>query len=1212
MSQVTEQDITRLLVDAVTKRKAPSIPIHFLLNTRPIKAMKRSNSGAKSHSAEAVIDVDTVIATDVNSPLQGGRATKESVAAIPYADLVARKEEIQGRLQVIAIEPVKAKKALTLTTTATNDSTQNSSGHAKKKSRLAKQQPAGSSISSTHQDNSDQQSTSLSTDQKLEAQQQQQAQNVVPMIEKTSDVHWDFTMKEMMWLATDFQGERKRQISLAKKLASAVKQYHKTRESRRQRALAEAELKRRRLAAKLGRDVKGWWTKIERVIAYKQKCSADEERQQAMNKQLVTLVKQTEKYTESLIKMPASGTSTGTDDDDEDASSGDSSYDDQKRRRLRRRKKRSASSNITIEEALAAGERSRRSKYKVVDYNRLHLIKGVDDHLYGESTASDTGGSSDGSFSLEGSDGHWTDDETTMLEAEELEIQERALREVTQSRRKETGIHGSSNGEFTADPQELQILKEESNIPVEEVLERYRSEMESTTLAELAEPSMQVNGDIQIEDASTEDAGGGYDQQRTRRNSRRNVTFAPGVVAESRNGDNVSANADRTRPRSRLSAAAAAATKYDADDDGDASDVEDFVDLMDAASANDDSDNGGSEEFEADQDEMDDETTMAQEEKLPQQMSAKEEIDLLNQEQEMPLEELRKMYAGAFQDTSNSNAAASGSSEETQVAKDAAQPPPAAVAAATTTTTTTTRATSKRTVTAVVPMDIDDYEVDLETDDGSVDNRSGSEEFEADQDEVDDETTMEQEERLPQSMTAQEEINCLKAENEMSVEELRAKYAGAFAESPGMDEGASDESAVVNDNQGRTKSGRIAGRSSTAATAVTALDNQHSELEQALNSGDDEVAEDEFVPDTGDIVDDETTMEAEERLGRDMTYKQELELLKNENEIPVEQLRAMYASALNGGDLSSVNDAESPESDDDTRLSKKRGAAGGSSLALLGSADIEDGGDEDEFEPQAGEEIDDETTMEAEERLGQDMSYADEIALLNQENELSVEELRAKYAKAFGDGADSATNRNGGGEHRLVSVGTARLSASTLLDDNGSDVGDDTEFVADANEVDDETTMEVEERLGQEMSPEAELAMLKKEGETSIESLYAMYQKMEEENSADAADTMDVDSSESGSVSEASGKRKPASLLDEDDNIKRVKTDGESDDGLAAINALEESAERARRTLASRPFLIAPWVKLREYQQTGLNWLVSMQTRRLNGILADGKLAPVN
>jgi E1A-binding protein p400 len=37
----------------------------------------------------------------------------------------------------------------------------------------------------------------------------------------------------------------------------------------------------------------------------------------------------------------------------------------------------------------------------------------------------------------------------------------------------------------------------------------------------------------------------------------------------------------------------------------------------------------------------------------------------------------------------------------------------------------------------------------------------------------------------------------------------------------------------------------------------------------------------------------------------------------------------------------------------------------------------------------------------------------------------------------------------------------------------------------------------------------------------------------------------------------------------------------------------------------TRPFLLASWVKLRNYQHIGLNWLVSLQTRRLNGILAD-------
>jgi E1A-binding protein p400 len=54
------------------------------------------------------------------------------------------------------------------------------------------------------------------------------------------------------------------------------------------------------LAAKIGREVKGWWGKIEKVITYKQKLSADEARQRDMNKQLVKLVKQTESYSEAL------------------------------------------------------------------------------------------------------------------------------------------------------------------------------------------------------------------------------------------------------------------------------------------------------------------------------------------------------------------------------------------------------------------------------------------------------------------------------------------------------------------------------------------------------------------------------------------------------------------------------------------------------------------------------------------------------------------------------------------------------------------------------------------------------------------------------------------------------------------------------------------------------------------------------------------------
>lgn len=57
--------------------------------------------------------------------------------------------------------------------------------------------------------------------------------------------------------------------------------------------------------------------------------------------------------------------------------------------------------------------------------------------------------------------------------------------------------------------------------------------------------------------------------------------------------------------------------------------------------------------------------------------------------------------------------------------------------------------------------------------------------------------------------------------------------------------------------------------------------------------------------------------------------------------------------------------------------------------------------------------------------------------------------------------------------------------------------------------------------------------------------------------------------------------------------------------GLSLTVRLAAADARARETDVARPFLLDNSVKLRLYQQAGLNWLVSMHERRLNGILAD-------
>jgi E1A-binding protein p400 len=52
--------------------------------------------------------------------------------------------------------------------------------------------------------------------------------------------------------------------------------------------------------------------------------------------------------------------------------------------------------------------------------------------------------------------------------------------------------------------------------------------------------------------------------------------------------------------------------------------------------------------------------------------------------------------------------------------------------------------------------------------------------------------------------------------------------------------------------------------------------------------------------------------------------------------------------------------------------------------------------------------------------------------------------------------------------------------------------------------------------------------------------------------------------------------------------------------GMGAV-----SHDGDKRRKLERPFLLAPFLKLREYQEIGIEWLVSMYDKRLNGILAD-------
>lgn len=732
-------------------------------------------------------------------------------------------------------------------------------------------------------------------------------------------------------------------MSLAKRISSSVRLYHATRESRRRKELNLAETRRRKLAAKLGRDVKGWWTKLEKVVAYRQKLHADEERRAAMNKQLVVLVRQTEKYTESLATWTT--TADQDDDDDEDLEEDkDSTSDDDPSGGGRRNssEKRGQHHRMTIEEALASG-RSRKTKSRVIDYSRMKL-EATD--FYGESTASDVSGSEDASFSAPDSDEESDDDDSTLREAIEDELRSR-MRDKRRPGRPGGGGGGggaarrgtTTAGTFFADPEELRKLREEGGMDIADVIERLKDEGE--------EDDGQEDGDDGSGTAQQFDSGGPSPPLGRRKPSHRiakRVQFAEPNTEETGSKFSSSAIGRQTQQRPQVDPG------EEADDDGDASDVEDYTALV----SNDDNgvnDDGrlvdeDSDEFEVGEPELDDETTIAKEESLPQEMSVQEEIDLLKSEADMSIEELRKKYSDLVpnqnDDMKDSDGDASDAEEYAAL--------------------------------------LVDQNINGVNDDGRGDD--DSDEFEVGEPELDDETTIEKEESLPQEMSVQEEINLLRSEADMSIEELRKKYSGL-----------------------------------------------------AANEKDDDVEQD------GEEEDEENGEEEED--------------------------------------------------------------------------------EEEEYELSAVPEVDDETTIEAEEKMGRDMSYEEELDMLKNDNEMSIEELRTMYAQLNGD--DVATK---------------------AMDDD-----DDEE--SDQNDI-----------------PEAD------DTEDSSK------RKREDENESE--------------------------LSRQEKKRHGRETNSESDDGAAALTALEASAESARTTVASRPFLLAGWVKMREYQQIGLNWLVSLQTRRLNGILADG------
>lgn len=124
--------------------------------------------------------------------------------------------------------------------------------------------------------------------------------------------HWDYLLEEMAWLAKDFQDERRWKIAAGRKLSRAVAKHHKELELEEKRKSKEEEIALRRTASRMAKEVKKFWSQIEKVVIFKAQQAEEVVKKAAREKQLDFLVGQTEKYSSMLAQELKAPEAAGT------------------------------------------------------------------------------------------------------------------------------------------------------------------------------------------------------------------------------------------------------------------------------------------------------------------------------------------------------------------------------------------------------------------------------------------------------------------------------------------------------------------------------------------------------------------------------------------------------------------------------------------------------------------------------------------------------------------------------------------------------------------------------------------------------------------------------------------------------------------------------------------------------------------------------------
>uniref|UniRef100_A0A8C6I6H3 Snf2-related CREBBP activator protein n=1 Tax=Mus spicilegus TaxID=10103 RepID=A0A8C6I6H3_MUSSI len=366
-----------------------------------------------------------------------------------------------------------------------------------------------------------------------------------------------------------------------------------------------------------------------------------------------------------------------------------------------------------------------------------------------------------------------------------------------------------------------------------------------------------------------------------------------------------------------------------------------------------------------------------------------------------------------------------------------------------------------------------------------------------------------------------------------------------------------------------------------------------------------------FQPQEEEEEDDEETIEVEEQQeGNDAeTQRREIELLRHEGELPLEELLRSLPPQLLGGPFSP---SQTPSHDSDTQDGPEENIEEepsqdlevhppSSAVTQCNKQRWHPDEDDEEFTANENEE-DEEDTIAAEEQLEGEVDHAMELSELAREGELSMEELLQQYAGAYACDASAPASGDSEDEDEVEANSSDGELEETVEEAAQEDSSSQSDSAEECSE-DEEDEHSEEEMSGSSQSEESE----------SDESEDAQSQSQADEEQNDEGEDDDVDDDDDDDFG-------VEYLLARDD--ERSEVDGgsgpptpgptttlgpkkEITDIAAAAESLQPKGYTLATTQVKTPIPLLLRGQLREYQHIGLDWLVTMYEKKLNGILAD-------